>query len=87
MDHPADQERRRSTRRRVLKSGRILIDGKSVITCTVRNMGPDGVRLEVPSVLGIPDSFVLEISGESRRQARVTWRQEKALGVELLAAA
>jgi hypothetical protein len=86
MGISAENERRRSTRNRVLKTGRILIDRKSVISCIVRNVGQDGVRLEVPSVLGIPDTFVLEVGGGERRNARVIWRKEHALGIEYLAA-
>ena len=86
MDDDAEfAERRLTPRRRVLKPARILIDKKSVISCTVRNLSDGGSRLEVPSVLGIPETFELDIPGEGRRQARRVWIAAFALGVAFAA--
>ena len=53
------EERRKEARRRTLKAGKIMIDGKSVIDCTVRNLTYKGANLEVGSPVGIPDTFEL----------------------------
>lgn len=84
VDAPS-AERRRAARRRVLKAARMLIDKKSVISCTVRNVSDGGSRLEVPSVLGIPETFELEVSGEPRRPVRRVWVSSSAVGVAFAA--
>ena len=59
------QERRRLTRKRTLKGGRIVFNnGRSVIDCVVRNMTPQGALLTLPSILGVPKTFDLYIDGE-----------------------
>ena len=78
-------ERRRAPRRRVLKAARILIDKKSVISCTVRNVSDTGSRLEVASLLGIPELFELEIAGEPRRPVRRVWVSSSGIGVDFAA--
>jgi two-component system cell cycle response regulator len=68
--------------KRILKSGRIVFnDRHSVIDCVVREMSAKGARLMVISVLGIPESFDLQV-GDDRRAARVVWKSANSLGVE-----
>lgn len=85
MDDATFAERRLTPRRRVLKPARILIDKKSVISCTVRNLSEGGSRLEMPSILGVPELFELEIAGEPRRLARRVWTSASAMGVAFAA--
>ena len=77
------QERRRLTRKRTLKGGRIVFNnGRSVIDCVVRNMTPQGALLTLPSILGVPKTFDLYIDGEViPRPARVVMRDATSLGV------
>jgi hypothetical protein len=77
-------ERRRQPRTRTLKSARILLNHHhSVIDCTVRNLSPQGARLDVASALGIPDEFdVIFDADHSIRPCRLVWHKEKQLGVE-----
>jgi len=77
------EERRREPRRRTLKAGRILIDKKSVLNCTVRNLSAHGSRIEINSVLGVPEEFLLDIAGETPRKAQVIWKTYTELGVAL----
>lgn len=78
-------ENRAAVRRRTLKGGRIIFNaGRSTIDCTVRNLSPKGARLEVTSVVGIPNTFDLQVSGDGLQPCRVAWRSLKELGVEFV---
>jgi hypothetical protein len=75
---------RRAARHKVLKPGVIVIHRRSTITCTVRNLSARGAKLEVPSVVGIPDMFELKVDGKTYT-CRVVWRRLKELGVAFVA--
>ena len=76
------QNRRKSTRQRVLKGGSIAFGQGAAIDCAVRNMTRSGAALLVASPIGIPDQFELILSAdESRRQCRVVWRSADQIGV------
>ena len=78
-----EEERRRVSRNRTLKSGKILVHAHtSLIDCTVRNLSPNGALLVVSSLAGIPQSFELVLESKRRQQCRVIWRGENRLGVE-----
>jgi hypothetical protein len=81
---PASQTENRHTQRRTtLKGGRIVFNaGRSTINCTVRNLSSKGAKLQVSSVVGIPDTFDLMLDGHARQPCRVAWRTLKELGVE-----
>ena len=74
---------RAAPRRKTLKSGRVVINGRSTIDCTVRNLSRSGAKLEVTSVVGIPDAFQLQVDGQTQT-CRVVWRRLKELGVEFV---
>jgi hypothetical protein len=75
-------ERRKEIRRRTLKAAKILIDGKLVIDCKVRNMTYKGACLEVASPIGIPDTFELSIPVDNlKRKCRVSWKDSKRIGI------
>lgn len=79
-------EGRAAQRHRTLKGARIVFNaGRSTIDCTVRNLSATGAKLDVTSVVGIPNSFDLLV-GEQPRPCRVVWRSLKQLGVEFEAA-
>lgn len=78
-----DSENRQTQRRTTLKGGRIVFNaGRSTIDCKVRNLSPRGAKLQVASVVGIPDTFDLVLEGTSGQPCRVAWRTLKELGVE-----
>ena len=82
----SDNDNRQSPRRRILRSGRIVFNnGRSTIDATVRNLSARGAKLQVSSVVGIPDTFDLLLEGNSRQPCRVVWRTLKELGVEFRA--
>jgi hypothetical protein len=78
-------ENRSERRQRTLKGARIVFNaGGSTIDCTVRNLSASGAKLDVTSVVGIPNSFDLSLGGQLR-PCRVVWRSLKQLGVEFQA--
>ena len=79
----AETDNRGNQRRKTLKGARIVFNaGRSTINTTVRNLSSKGAKLEVSSVVGIPDTFDLMLEGNSRQPCRVVWRTLKELGVE-----
>jgi hypothetical protein len=81
----ADQqtERRAAPRRLVLKGGRIVFNnGFSTLDCRVRNLSEGGARLQVASVVGVPDRFDLVVTDTNERQpCRIAWRNGNLIGV------
>ena len=76
-------DNRSSQRRSTLKGGRIVFNaGRSTISATVRNLSSKGAKLQVASVVGIPDTFDLILEGNARQPCRVIWRTLKELGVQ-----
>jgi hypothetical protein len=79
------EEHRKETRRRTLKAGKIIIDDKSVIDCTIRNLTNKGASLEVGSSVGIPGTFELSIPVDNLTyKCRIAWRQERRIGVHFV---
>ena len=82
-----ETEHRAVQRRTTLKGGKIAFNaGRSTIDCTVRNLSPQGAKLQVNSVVGIPDTFDLFLGDHSRQSCRVIWRRLKEVGVEFVTA-
>jgi len=74
-------ERRTTSRRKVLKSAVIEFDS-GAFSCAVRNLSDAGAALDVPTSFGIPHEFQLVFATDQAiRQCRVIWRQEKRIGV------
>ena len=80
---PPAVNNRRAPRVRTLKGGTIVLANKlSTFQCTVRNLSETGACLEIPSTLGVPNSFVLKMDdGSPDRQVVVAWRTDRRLGV------
>jgi hypothetical protein len=73
---------RSGVRTRVFKAGYILFNRAGSISCTVRNISGTGARLDVASVLDIPDTFRLQIPKDDlTRSCRVVRRTPHSLGV------
>ncbi|MHB1102377.1 MAG: PilZ domain-containing protein [Devosia sp.] len=76
-------DNRAAPRRKTLKGGRIIFNaGRSTIDCTIRDLSSTGAKLQVNSVVGIPNTFDLSISGVDRQPCKVVWRSLRELGVE-----
>src|SRR3954447_16465227 len=72
---PPTMEKRKAPRHRVFKAGTIEF-GRSAFSCVVRDRSDVGAKLDVPSLIGIPDQFVLVTDG-SRFSCRVVWRARR----------
>jgi hypothetical protein len=76
------EERRKKTRMRALKSARIVFNNRcSVLDCTVRNLSEIGCCLRFGDLIGVPDSFDLEI-GATKHRCQVIWRKDNRVGVQ-----
>lgn len=70
-------------RRRVLKAGRILVEGGEPIACSVTTLGPAGAGLGVNDGTAVPDAFRLAIAADGfERACRVTVRAARHVEVE-----
>jgi hypothetical protein len=75
------EERRISPRRRMLKSGKILL-GTWAVACTVRNLSETGACLEFDSIVGIPSTFAFVLTEQCRQTCRVVWANGTRMGVQ-----
>jgi hypothetical protein len=83
MNAEPETDNRAAPRRSTLKGARIVFNGgRSTIDCTVRNLSSKGAKLQVASVVGIPETFDLVLQGSARQPCRVKWRTLKEVGVE-----
>ena len=77
----AVKNKRVAARRRVLKTGYIIISDKAPkIECTIRNVSDTGASLQVSTTIGIPSSFDVIIDG-ARRHCRSVWRTDTKIGI------
>jgi hypothetical protein len=78
------KDRRRSQRRRSYKRARIVFhDLFATIDCVILDSSETGLRLLVPSPVGLPDAFSVLREGQPARQSRVVWRRAVEKGVEI----
>lgn len=77
------EDKRQTIRHRVLKGGHVVFnDGRSTISCIVREMSEAGAKLRFETVIGVPDKFVLVVHDGSRHACVARWRTANELGVE-----
>ena len=79
---PTVEERRETSRRRVLKTGTISFEGQS-FECAVRNLSEVGACLELATPTALPDNFTLFIkTAKMMRHCHVVWRAKRRMGVK-----
>jgi diguanylate cyclase (GGDEF)-like protein len=85
-DAVEQEERRTQRRQRVLKPGKIIINGmNSVVDCTMRDVTREGARLRVHGHFFAPEQFDLLIVGSgAAKRVRLRWQNGKELGVQFL---
>src|ERR1700676_4784199 len=75
------RNRRGSSRRKILKSGRTFWPNGDSCECTVYNLSDTGARLDTHSP--VPNVFDLVVDGDPwRRSCVVIWRKENRIGVK-----
>ena len=78
------EEHRTSPRRRVLKTGKVVVSAKApAVECTVRNVSESGALLQFSTTYGIPPNFDLIFDG-ARHACRVVWRTDVKIGVAFI---
>jgi len=76
------QERRRFPRAKCFKGARILAPGQPVVACIVRNVGPEGAKIQFSGIVGLPHTFDLCLdNGRRLRNCRVMWRTSNDAGI------
>jgi hypothetical protein len=86
-DQGSPQDTRRGQdRKTVLKGAKVVFNnGKSMLVCRVRDLSPDGARLEFPPRHALPDSFELHVTGQPVRQCERRWVRNNIVGVRFVA--
>jgi hypothetical protein len=75
------EKRQPLPRKRMLKSGKILL-GKHPVPCTIWNMSERGACLKVQTTIGIPKVFDFLRAGEpAARKCKAIWRDGTQIGV------
>jgi hypothetical protein len=59
----------------------VFSGGREARGCIIRNVSETGAKLEVASVVGIPNTFDLLIPGHRPHACRVVWRALREMGV------
>ena len=86
-DQGSPQDTRRSQdRKTVLKGAKVVFNnGKGVLVCRVRDLSPNGARLEFPPRQAVPDSFELHVAGQPVRKCERRWVRNNIIGVRFVA--
>ena len=78
--------RRGQDRKTILKGATAVFNnGKSVLVCRVRDLSPNGARLEFPPRQAVPDSFELHVAGQPVRKCERRWVRNNIIGVRFVA--
>lgn len=69
---------------RRLKEGRLFfLDGRTVITCKIRDVSETGARLKVGEAFLVPSNFLISIPGEmEQRPAERIWVKGDEVGIK-----
>ncbi|WP_249779300.1 PilZ domain-containing protein [Bradyrhizobium sediminis] len=60
--------------------------GGSVMSCTVRNISPEGAAIDVENAAFVPARFRLVMASDSSvRECRVVWIQRNRIGLTFVA--
>ncbi len=75
-------ERRRFPRAKVYKGAKVILAGRSTVSCIVCNLSNHGACLRLPSTADLPAEFDLSFdTGYTLRHCCVAWRALTNLGV------
>ncbi len=78
-----ENDQRKEPRMRALKRATLSFNqGYGVFEGVVRNQSPSGAKLSFGEALGVPNRFLLTVSGDARaRLAEIRWRGDGEVGV------
>lgn len=78
-------DKRLTPRRNMVINASVVFDnGRTEITCFIRNLSGTGAELEFATVESIPEGFDLLTRGHRPEHCRVVWRTSTELGVEFI---
>lgn len=79
-------DRRRAPRQRAFLQGRVYYNNRRAsVDCLVRDISECGARLQFSSAVTLPEAIELFIPNKDHVcRARIAWRQEDQVGVEML---
>lgn len=81
-DGPPDDRRSEVRYRRVLQAGKILLPNGGILDCKLRNRSQNGALLQLASLIGVPDHFILRIPSTNETFGVETiWRGDQEIGV------
>lgn len=82
----AMQERRETTRSRVLKGAKVILGTSSVIDCVVHNLTDGGAHIEILNAVALPEAVDVTFDGDHHtfRPCRLIWRTLNETGVQFL---
>jgi hypothetical protein len=82
-DNRSGMEKRLAPRRNTMIEAQIVYHGgRKRMDCIIRNLSETGAKIEVPTVIGMPDSFDLIANRYRPHGCRVVWRALREIGVE-----
>ena len=75
-------DRRKTRRLYGVKSGQILLENGSYVSCEVVNMSPFGACINLTKQLEIPDDLILVVEADYIQwPCRIIWRGKSQIGV------
>lgn len=75
----------RAARQSVFRNATIILDGGARFTVAIKDLSDGGARIEFFQDLPLDNEFVLsEPVSKLRRRVRMTWRKERAAGLQFL---
>ncbi len=79
-------DRRRERRQRVLKQAQIVsLDPFLSVSCIIRDLSSQGVRLRIEAYFNVPKQFDLVFTSSAlRKRVRKVWQNGMELGVEFV---
>ena len=81
-------ERRKNFRIEWNTAGKIVVNGRTISSCIIRNLSNGGANISDVVSAEIPDRFDLHFpEAIAPRPCQVSWRQDNKLGVQFLASA
>ena len=64
-----------------------MSSGGSVMSCTVRNISPEGAAIDIENPAFVPERFRLVVARDSSvHECRIAWIQHKRIGITFVAA-
>lgn len=78
-------DRRQFSRQDVRRPGRIILGGRGDLPCYIKNLTPNGARLEVPDARLVGYALDLrDVMTGSTRKCAVVWRDGYVVGVQFV---